>query len=151
MTKCNDELVLIKTECETINEKSKQREIELSKKSETFELEKIKLETEIKTEKQIILRNHKKTINDLELEHAIEVEKYEKEIEGLTDFKNKKIKEDREQRKHEKKVKKKEKSVFKKSENKTPELDTIIDDQNTNIEEPASITKTIVEDESSSS
>ena len=118
------EINLIKRQFEEISKKAKEVEIIKAKISEelrTTETEKVKISAEFKTiqsEKIVIEKEmstskhkHKKEVHDLKKEQASAVEKYEKEIDDLFQFKEKKIKEDKERRKHEKKVKQKNRKM----------------------------------------
>jgi len=88
--------------------------------------EKNVLEKKCNNLKQSTLQNYKKELNDLKKEHSSKIEKYEKELESLIEFKNRKNKEDKERKKSKKKAKQKEKKV--KEEANRKDLDNVISD-----------------------
>ena len=88
------EIGIIKKECEELKDKVKDLEGSKSKLLDDFkttENEKKILEKE----KQTFLKKHKKYVHDLKKEHAVMIEKYEKEVEVLREFKDNTIKEEK--------------------------------------------------------
>ena len=124
ITKLKEELQMKNNDIDTIKKEYEDLKVEAKENNKVksgFEEEIKQIEDEkyqLKKELITVKQNYKKDVNDLKKKHNTDVEKYEKEVEILTEFKNRKINEERERKKIEKKERKKAKKLNNLSDNK---------------------------------